>query len=296
MKHLKAEKMININRLKVNRDNFLIIFQKFGLGGKLAFIVIALICSLALLSPLIQYYSPSLPSGNTLEAPSAKHWLGTDDLGVDILAQMLEGAKVSIAVGLVTAFLAVSIGTVIGVAAGYYGGKIDTILRLINDIFISFPQLPMMIVIGAFFKPSLLNIILVLTIFSWAGPARIIRSKVISVRKEPYICIAKAYGGSFLYNLRNHIMAQIFPLVLISFSKMVGRVIIAESSLAFLGLGDPAARSWGLIINMAIGFQGIFHSNYWLWWLVPPIAAIIIVVTAFAVISRELEKIYIIKI
>lgn len=284
-----------IDKLKMAGDSFWRVFQKMGMGGKLAIIVLALIGSLALLSPLFQYYSPSKPSGNALEPPSRTHLLGTDDLGVDIMAQMLAGARISISVGFITALLGAFGGTVIGVAAGYFGGKTDTILRLINDIFISVPQLPTMIVIGAFFKPSLLNIILVLAVFSWAGPARIVRSKVISVCKEPYIRIAKAYGGSFFYILRNHIMAQIFPLVLISFSKMVGQVIVAESSLAFLGLGDPAARSWGLIINMALGFQGIFHSNYWQWWLVPPIVAIIIVVTVCAVISRELEKIFITK-
>ncbi len=287
--------MIIIDRLKEVRDSFLRIFQKMGIGGKLAIIVIVLIGSLALLSPLFQFYSPSRPSGNALEPPSGTHWLGTDDLGVDIMAQMIAGTRISISVGLITAVLGTFGGTIVGVAAGYFGGRTDTIIRLINDIFISVPQLPTMIVIGVFFKPSLLNIILVLTFFSWAGPARIIRSKVISVCKEPYISIAKAYGGGFFYILRNHIMAQIFPLVFISFSKMVGRVIVAESSLAFLGLGDPTARSWGLIINMALGFRGIFHSNYWQWWLVPPIVAIIIVVTAFAVISRELEKIFITK-
>ncbi len=286
--------MIN-RQIDNDRNGLLIIFKKMGIEGKLAFIVLALIGGLALLSPLIQHYSPLLPSSNPLEAPSIRHWLGTDDLGVDIWAQMVSGARVSISVGLITAFIAAFGGATIGIAAGYYGGKVDTIFRLINDIIISFPQLPVMIVIGAFFRPSIINIIIVLAVFSWAGPARVIRSRVISVCKEQYICIAKAYGAGFFYNLRNHVLVQIFPLLLISFTKMTGRVIVIESSLAFLGLGDPAARSWGLIINMALGFQGIFHNNYWLWWMVPPITAIVIVVMAFAVISRELEKIYITK-
>ncbi len=141
-----------------------------------------------------------------------------------------------------------------------------------------------------FFGPNLKNVIIVLSIFSWVGPARIIRSKVISIRDENYIKFAKSCGASFFHILRKHILPQIFPLVSISMVKIISKAIIAESSLSFLGLGDPVSKSWGMILNHAIDFDGIYFTNYWKWWITAPLFSIIILVLSFAFIGKEIEN------
>ncbi len=130
-------------------------------------------------------------------------------------------------------YLAGAFGSFVGMVSGYYGGLVDKFLMRFTDLMLVLPQLPVMIVLAAFFGPNLKNVIIVLSIFSWVGPARIIRSKVISIKGENYIEFAKSCGANFFHILRKHILPQIFPLVSISMVKIISKAIIAESSLSF---------------------------------------------------------------
>lgn len=127
-------------------------------------------------------------------------------------------------------------------------------------------------------------------------PARIIRSKVLALKEESYIKVAKGYGASFSYITFKHFMPQIFPICATSFIKLISRAIVSEASLSFLGLGDPTSKSWGLILNFALNFRGIYFTDYWKWWVVYPLAFIIILVLSTATLSRELERVLDIKI
>lgn len=258
---------------------------------KISIIVFIIFLCVCLISPLLISHPYNTPSGQALEAPSFTHILGTDDLGIDLWAQICYGARISIIVGLGTALLAGGLGSIIGIISGYYGGLIDKLIMRFTDMIIVLPELPVMIVLGAFFGPSVKNIIIVLSIFSWPAPARIIRSKIVSIKEESYVKAAKSFGGGIFHIVSKHILPQVAPLITISVVKLISKAIVAESSLSFLGLGDPLSKSWGMILNHAIDFKGIYFTDYWKWWVVSPLVCIIALVLSVAFISKEIERI-----
>ncbi|SKC79198.1 ABC transporter permease [Maledivibacter halophilus] len=266
------------------------IIKNFSVLGKLAFIVLILIFILSILGPQLSKHSHDLPSGDSLEEPSKNHKLGTDGLGIDILAQICNGGRISIIISFGVAVLACSIGSFIGILSGYKGGAIDYILMRFTDMMIVLPQLPTMIVLGAFFGPSIKNIIIVLSLFSWTPIARITRSRVLTLMEEDYIKLSKGYGGSFKYIYINHIQRDLFPIIMLGFIRTIGKAVVTEASLSFLGLGDPTSKSWGLILNRAMDFKGIYFTSYWKWWVLSPLLAIILVVLSVSLIGREMES------
>jgi peptide/nickel transport system permease protein len=140
-----------------------------------------------------------------------------------------------------------------------------------------------------FLGPSLYNIILVLAIFSWTGPARIVRSKILSMKQEKYITVAASYGAGFVHLTTCHFLPGILPLAAVSIIRLTGRAIVAEAGLSFLGLGDPTSKSWGLILNHAVQFKGIYFTEFWKWWVAAPLTAITLLVFAIAMLARASE-------
>ncbi|MGD9974289.1 MAG: ABC transporter permease [Desulfatirhabdiaceae bacterium] len=258
-------------------------------AARISLSVILLVTAAGIFSQWVAVHPHNLPSGNALEAPGPDHWLGTDDLGIDLWAQICHGAGVSVLVGVSAALLAGIGGCLIGMLAGYLGGITDRITMRMTDMMIILPDLPAMIVLGAFFGPGLINIILVLALFSWTGPARIIRSRILSMKQEQYIAAAQSYGAGFVHLAKTHFIPGVLPIALASIIRLTGRAIVAEASLSFLGLGDPTSKSWGLILNHAINFKGIYFMDCWKWWITSPLVAIIILVGAFAILARESE-------
>ncbi len=234
-----------------------------------------------------------LPSGASLEAPSALHLLGTDNLGVDIYAQLSSGFFRSMAIGLATAALAALLGGLLGIMAGYLGGRFDTAVSFLINILLSVPQLPIMIVVGAFFGQSTGNIIWIIAIFSWAPIAKQVRAKTRSVCGTRYVQLAESYGGGALYIIVRHMGRDIFPLLAINGIAVIGMAIIQESSLAYLGLSDPLAKSWGLMISKATAFSGIFFTDFWKWWILPPVFSLMLSVVCLRILARALESYFI---
>lgn len=251
------------------------------------FLLLLLIFSYGL---LLYPHSAKLPSGASLEAPSAEHWLGTDNLGIDVYAQISSGFFHSIAIGLSTALIAFLLGGTLGVAAGYAGGWVDMTVEFLINVFLSIPQLPIMIVIGAFWGQSDLNIICIIAAFSWAPIAKQVRARTMSIRKTEYLILAKSYGGSLWYLFKTHMSREIMPLLMIGAIGVIGRAIVQESSLAFLGLSDPLAKSWGLMIARCTAFQGIYFTEFWKWWLLPPVFSLVISVLVLRMLARALES------
>lgn len=247
------------------------------------------IAFMAVFAPWICRYPHDASSGPALIPPGSAHFLGTDELGVDLWARICFGARISLIVGVGTAFLSGVLGGVAGMITGYIGGILDKIVMRIIDIMIVLPDLPVMIVLAAFLGPSLLNIIVVLSLFSWVFTARIVRSRVLSLKKRHYIKSAELNGAASWYIIRKHLLPDVFPLAAVSMIRLTGRAIVAEAGLSFLGLGDPASGSWGLIIHHATSFEGIYYTRFWQWWLVYPWIALTLMVTALAFISRDLE-------
>lgn len=230
------------------------------------------------------------PTGGILEAPSAQHICGTDVLGIDIYGQVSLSFFNSLFTGLCAAAFAALLGGFLGILAGYAGGAADTAVSFVINVFLSVPQLPIMILIGAFFGQSRANIILIVSLFSWAPIAKIVRAAVITIRYSGYLNMAERYGGKIGYLFRMHMYRDIAPLVIVNGLFVVGKAIIEESSLAFLGLSDPTARSWGLMINKAISYTGIYFTDYWKWWLMTPLLCLVSVTVLLRLLARELEQ------
>ncbi|WP_026893631.1 ABC transporter permease [Clostridiisalibacter paucivorans] len=272
------------------RDVFLW-FNKFTSIGKVSMLFIVIIILIGLFSQYMYPYPYNLPSGQSLEHPNEEHWLGTDDLGIDLLSQICFGAKLSVLIGVSASMIAGFGGGILGMISGYFGGTVDRVIMRMTDIMLVLPDLPMMILLGAFFGPSTKNIIIVLALFSWTTPARIVRSKIMAMKSENYIVAAQSYGASFTHLLVKHFVPGVLPILLVTVIKLTSKSIVAEAGLSFLGLGDPTSKSWGLILNHAINFQGIYFTDYWKWWVISPLMAIILLVLAISFISRDLERI-----
>lgn len=242
----------------------------------LPLILLALLALIFLWGVTLYPWDAALPSGESLQPPSPTHWLGTDNLGVDVFAQISAGFFRSMGIGAMTALCTFLLGGGLGITAGLAGGWVDDAIGLLIQIFLSIPQLPVMIVLGAFLGQSTWNIIWILCLFSWAPVAKVLREKTRSVCGRPYVSMARVYGGGLFYLIRTHLAGDLLPLLTVSALGVVGKAILQESSLAFLGLSDPLARSWGLMIARATQFPGIYRTNFWLWWLLSPVLAMIL--------------------
>jgi peptide/nickel transport system permease protein len=260
-------------------------------SGRTGAIVLAAVIFLALAAPLVCSHSHRQMSGPALIPPGPDHIMGTDELGVDLWAQICHGARISLIVGIGTALAAGLGGGIAGIVSGYAGGVTDMIIMRMVDVFLVLPDLPVMIVLAAFFGPSLMFIVLVLSCFSWVHTARIVRSRVLALKRRQYIRAAELNGASAFYLIRRHFLPEVFPLAAVSMIRLTGRAIVAEAGLSFLGLGDPASGSWGLILHHATSFPGIYYTRFWQWWLLFPWLALTLMVVSLALVSRDMEKI-----
>jgi peptide/nickel transport system permease protein len=267
------------------------ILSKFSIEGKVGTIGLLVFILMAIFAPLFAIHPPAKITGDSLEPPGADHLLGTDELGMDIWSQICYGARMSLVIGLAVACIAGFGGGALGILAGYRGGSVDQALMRVIDVTMALPSFPLLIVISAFLGPSILGIIIILVLFSWAKPARIARSQTLSVKSQAYITAARHFGGKPFYILKRHIFPEILPILIVSLIGISSYAIIAEAGLAFLGLGDPTSKSWGMMLNYAVHFSAIYFTPYWLWWLVPPLLALIILLLCLAFISRDLERV-----
>lgn len=251
--------------------------------------MLALIVLLALIGPYVVPYDANEQTGLPFQAPGAEHWLGTNDIGQDILAELVNGARVSLFIGIVSAVLATFIGTMIGLISGYAGGWLDTVSMRIVDVSLTLPFLPLMIVVGVYMGPSLTTQVLVITLIMWAKKARELRAQTLSLRGRGAVLAARSMGAGHGYVLRRHILPAILPLIIPQFVNAVNLSIMMESALSFLGMGDPLSKSWGSMLFYA-NSRSAFLTDAWLWWVLPPGLCIMITVLSIAFIGYLLEE------
>lgn len=225
----------------------------------------------------------------TWASPSSQFILGTDYLGRSVALQIMWGSRVSLFVGLAATLLTIVIGTVIGLASGFFGGWTDAVLMRITDWFLVIPFLPTAIVLAAVLNRSLWTIVFVIGITSWPSTARLVRSQVLSVRSRLYVDRARALGAGRAHLVRRHILPNVTPLVMASTTLAVPISILTETTLSFLGLGDPTQVSWGFILNEARE-KGAVDRGAW-WYYMPPGVAIVMVVLAFTLLGRAMETV-----
>ena len=212
-----------------------------------------------------------------LQGPSAAHWFGTDDCGRDVLSRILYGGRISLKIGLIPTFISMVIGAVLGLAAGYFGRKVDFIIMRVADMVLAFPSLLLAMVIMFTLGSSLMNLFIALSIISWAGTARVIRSQTLSLKESEFIEAAKSIGVRKWIIIFRHILPNCLPSLIVLFTLNIPASILSEASLSFLGVGaQPPDSSWGLMISQ--GQQYAFQSP---WLIIAPGVAILVVVLAF---------------
>ncbi len=225
----------------------------------------------------------------TWARPGGDFLLGTDHLGRSVAAQFVYGARVSLFVGLAATVLTVAIGTIVGIFAGFSGRWVDATLMRLTDWFLVIPFLPLAIVLASVLGRGIWNIVFVISVTSWPATARLVRAQVLTVKERLYVDRARALGASRAHVVRRHVLPNVTPLILASATLAVPISILTETTLAFLGLGDPTQPSWGKTLEEA--FQaGAIGRNAW-WYYLPAGLGIVTVVLAFTVFGRALEEI-----
>lgn len=254
--------------------------------------MLAVVVLAAVFAPIIAPYNPyervNVQPEDILAPPSAAHILGTDDAGKDVFSQLIYGARVSLLVGFTASFMTMIIGTTVGLVAGYFGGKVDNILMRIVDFLLVIPDLPLALVIIAVWGRGLPKIVFVIAILGWTYTARLVRSQTLTIKERQYITRAKAVGASNRRIILRHILPQVMPIIVAQSVLDVSASILAESSLSFLGLGDPTLVSWGNMLNFA--FERAISRQAW-WFLLPPGFAILWVSLAVILIGTVIEEI-----
>lgn len=243
----------------------------------------------AVFAPFVAPYDPTQGVGLPFERPSARHLLGTNDIGQDIFSEMVWGARVSLTVGLLAATVATIIGTLVGLVSGYFRGVADAFLMRAVDVILALPFLPLMILLAAFLGPSILTIVIVVGLVSWARPSRVIRSLVMSLGARDYITAARGLGAGHTRIIVRHLLPGTAALMVVEFVQAAAGAILIESSLSFLGLGDPIQKSWGSILYYAQA-RSAFLSGAWTYWVIPPGVAITMTVLGLAFIAFSLER------
>jgi len=238
---------------------------------------------MALLANWIAPHDPYILVCDPYQKPSALLPLGCDDIGHDILSQLIFGSRIPLIVGLGSSILATSIGVSIGILAGYIGEIVDTILMRLTDIVLTIPYLVFVIVLVAYLGPNLWNMILSIGLLGWPSIARMVRSQVISLKTRLYVEVAVALGASRRYIMLRYIVLDLVPLIIPLAVLTILDGILTEAGLSFLGLGDPTQVSWGLLLYYA-ALRGGFITGAW-WWILPP--GLMITVTSLAMMSMS---------
>lgn len=256
-------------------------------------VVLAVFAVLAVVAPLVSdrdaIRAVNTADNPTWASPNGSFLLGTDFLGRSVALLVLWGARVSLFVGLAATVLTILIGALIGVVAGFFGGWVDSALMRLTDWFLVVPFLPTAIVLASVLSRGLWTIVFVIGITSWPSTARLVRSQVLSVRSRLYVDRARALGAGRVHIIGRHVLPNVMPLVMASTTLAVPISILTETTLSFLGLGDPTEVSWGTILNDARE-KGAVTRGAW-WYYLPPGVAIVMVVLSFTLLGRALEAV-----
>lgn len=247
-------------------------------------ILAAALLLLALLAPWIAPYAPdAIDLAGRRAPPSSSHWFGTDDLGRDLLARILFGARVSLAIGILAAALTVALGAGVGLVAGWAGRWIDALLMRVADAILAVPRLPLLMIASVILRPGLLTLIVLVAAVSWMETARVVRAEVRSLATRGFVEAGRAIGANARESIFRHILPNVAPTLVVATTLAVGRSILLESAMSFFGVGvQPPTASWG---NMLYQAQATMTTEPWLA-LFPGAAILVSVLTVNALGER----------
>ena len=264
--------------------------HRSGLAG---LVILAFFAFVALAAPLLADASGlkfTEATGGNLEPPSTRFWLGTDDSGRSVLTLLIWGSRISLFIGLLATAISMLIGTLIGLASGHFGGWTGRVLYRLTEWFLVIPFLPLAIVLASVLGRSLWNVAFVIGITSWPGTALLIRSQTLSIEARPFLERARVLGAGHWHQMSRHVLPNVTPMVFANTTLTVAIAILTETTLSFLGLGDPLRVSWGSILDDAFR-AGALTTGAW-WFIIPPGICVVLVVLAFTLIGRALEEIF----
>lgn len=255
--------------------------------------ILVVFATMAVVAPLLADESGLLvtqATGAVLAPPSGEFWMGTDDSGRSVLTLLIWGARVSLFVGLLATSISMVIGTLVGLTSGHFTGWVSAALYRFTEWFLVIPFLPLAIVLATVLGRGLLTIALVIGVSTWSGTAMLIRSQTLSVEARPYLERARVLGAGHWHQMTRHVLPNVMPMVFANTTLTVAVAILTETTLSFLGLGDPLRVSWGSMLESAFS-AGAMTSGAW-WYIVPPGVCVILVVLSFTLIGRALEEIF----
>jgi len=255
-------------------------------------VLLSVLVLAAVLAPLIARYDPTALVGSSLEQPSPAHPLGTNEVGQDVLAQLIWGARTSLTVATGAASMAMAIAVVVGVGSALLGGWAESVSMRLVDVFLAFPLLPLLVLTAALVGPHRGSLIAIIGLLSWPGPARVLRSQTLSVRHRGFVTASRGFGGGLWYVLHRHVVPALGPLLVTGFVTVAGHAVLLEAGLAFLGLADPTSVSWGLMLNRALLEQGLYFSPEWTWWVLPTGFAITMAILSFTFVGVGIESMF----
>lgn len=264
--------------------------RRFPAVGWVGLALVGFFVAMAVLAPWVRPYRPEALSGPSLASPDWDHLLGTNRIGQDLASQLIVGSRASLLMGLMAGLGTVAIGALVGVTAGWLGGVADAVAMRVVDVAIALPRLPMLILLGVYVGDDLATIAAVIAVLFWPGTARVVRGQVLSLRRRAHVRAAVGFGARAPHILRRHVAPEVGLVLVASLIASAGRAVLLEAGLAFLGLGDPARTSWGSMIREARQLTGIFYTDLWLWWLLPPVLAISLVLLGMTFVGVAVEQ------
>ncbi|MGX8706581.1 MAG: ABC transporter permease [bacterium] len=272
MQNLESELQTGVGLRESVRNMF-----RVNRAALLGLILIILIILMAVFAPFIARHDPNqLNLIEMRKPPSAAHWFGTDDLGRDVFARVVYGSRTSLMIGFVPSVISLVLGTALGLMAGYLGRRVDALIMRLADVVLAFPSLLLAMVVMYTLGSSILNMFIALSIINWAGTARVVRAQTLSIREKEFVEAARSMGVSRLSIVFRHILPNCLPNLIVLFTLDIPGAIMWESSMSFLGVGDPNAASWGLMVS-----QGKRYAYMCPWLILAPGIAILVTVMAF---------------
>ena len=258
----------------------------FGLALLLFFVLVALLAPLLADSEGLEV---TKATGGVLQPPSSGYPLGTDENGRSILTLLIWGSRISLFVGMLATLISMIIGTLIGLASGFFEGWPARLLFRVTEWFLVIPFVPLAIVLATVLGRSLINIVIVIGITGWAGTAMLIRSQTLSIKERPYVERAQVIGAGRRHQITRHVLPNVMPMVFANTTLTVAIAILTETTLSFLGLGDPTRTSWGTMLDDAFEVGSITTGSWW--YILPPGICVVLVVLAFTLIGQALEEV-----
>jgi len=247
----------------------------------------AFLVLLAIVGPTLAPHDPAASVAPQLaepSPPSARFWLGTDDLGRDVLSRLLYGARISLLVGLVAMVVTMVIGTAVGLAAGYFGGAVDTLLMRVTDVMLAFPGLLLAVALVAVMRPNVWTIFVVIGLVSWTGVARVVRSETLSLRERDFVVAARAMGAGHARIVVRHVLPNVAPTLIVIAALSTSGTILLDAGLSFLGIGvPPPTPTWGRMIQEASTYYRVAP-----WLMAFPGLAVLYAVLTFNLIAYGL--------